>query len=130
MKDRSKLKIKIGILSFSLLMMGAVGISSALAVIGAHFSGVSQTKIQMLISITTFVILFSSLLAGKLQEYIAKKYIVIIGCILFVVGGVLPFFAKDFNTVLRLVYVFPHVPFVLIVGMAPALDTKHNTVGI
>ncbi len=106
MKDRSKLKIKIGIMSFSLLMMGAVGISSALAVIGAHFSGVSQTKIQMLISITTFIILFSSLLAGKLQEYIAKKYIVIIGCILFVVGGVLPFFAKDFNVILLFRVIF------------------------
>ncbi len=96
----SNLKIRIGILSFSLFMMGAIGMSSALAVIGAHFNNVPQTQIQMIISIPTFVIIFASILAGKMQEFMPKKYIVLIGTVLFIVGGLAPAFMKTFTPIL------------------------------
>ena len=48
---KSKGKIQVGIYLISILMMGVVGIASAISVIGANFPELSQTDVQTLISI-------------------------------------------------------------------------------
>ncbi|MFR9062739.1 MAG: hypothetical protein ACLVJO_02665 [[Clostridium] scindens] len=49
-------RIKISIYAIALLMMGVIGITSALATIGANFPDASQTMIQNLISIPCLII--------------------------------------------------------------------------
>ena len=48
---KSKTQIKIGIYAMGILMMGIVGVSGALTVIGARFPEASQSMIQSIISI-------------------------------------------------------------------------------
>ena len=72
-------KIKIGICAMAILMMGVVGVSSSLSVIGAHFADASQNTIQSLISIPCLVILPATLISGKLMDFMPKKILGMIG---------------------------------------------------
>ncbi len=90
----------IAILSCSLLIQGVVGVGSGLQVIGAHFSDVPQTSIQLLVSLPSVLIIFATIAAGKLQEYISKRTIAYIGILLFFVSGIAPAFMKSFPLIL------------------------------
>ncbi len=90
-----KTKIKLSIYSIALLMMGAIGISGGLAVIGANFAGESQTMIQSLISIPCIVIIPTTLIVGKLMQSISKKSMVLFGSLCFLIGGVAPAFMNE-----------------------------------
>lgn len=98
--ENRKQKIKIGIYGIGLLMMGVIGISSSLAIIGANFPDVSQTMIQNLISIPCVVIIPTTLIVGKLMQSISKKYIVLTGIVCFFIGGVVPAFMSSFAGIL------------------------------
>ena len=93
-------KIKAGIYGIGLLMMGVIGISSSLAIIGAHFPDVSQTMNQNLISIPCVVIIPTTLIVGKLMQSISKKYIVLTGIFCFFIGGIAPAFLNNFTVIL------------------------------
>lgn len=88
--NNSKTKIKIGIYAMAVLMMGIVGVSGSLTVIGAQFSSASQSMIQSIISIPCLAVLPTTLLSGKLMENMPKKTLGIIGMVIFLVGGVVP----------------------------------------
>lgn len=96
----AKTKIKLAIYSIALLMMGAVGISGGLAVIGEHFSGESQTMIQNLISVPCMVIIPTTLLVGKLMERFSKKSLAVFGAACFLTGGVAPVFLTELGPIL------------------------------
>ena len=81
--NTSQSKIKIGICAMAILMMGVVGVSSSLSVIGAHFADASQNTIQSLISIPCLVILPATLISGKLMDFMPKKILGMIGIIFF-----------------------------------------------
>lgn len=98
--DNAKGKVKLAILSFSILMMGVIGIAGGLSVIGQHFSDLPQTSIQLLISLPCIAIIFVTLVAGKVQEFISKKTLVIFGILCFLVGGVVPGFLTSFTAIL------------------------------
>ena len=93
---KSKCKIQIGIYLVSVLMMGVVGIASALSVIGSNFPELSQTDVQTLISIPCIVIIPVTLIVGKLMQVMSKKLLALIGIVLFLVGGVVPAFMTSF----------------------------------
>lgn len=93
-------KVKAGIYGIGLLMMGVIGISSSLAIIGEHFPDISQTMNQNLISIPCVVIIPTTLIVGKLMQSISKKYIVLAGIVCFFIGGVVPAFLNDFTAIL------------------------------
>lgn len=99
MKKRS---IKIPILGFSILLMGIIGISGGLSVINQHFSNLPQSTIQLLFTFPCIVVIPASLLAGKLQEYISKKMLVVLGILLFLIGGVAPAFFDAFPVIFLL----------------------------
>ena len=61
---KSKGKIQVGIYLISILMMGVVGIASAISVIGANFPELSQTDVQTLISIPCIIIIPVTLVMG------------------------------------------------------------------
>ena len=96
----NKNRVKIGIYGISLLMMGVIGVSGALATIGASFPDASQTMVQNIISIPCLVVIPTTLLVGKLMDYISKKHIAIIGCILFLIGGLAPMMCGSLGLIL------------------------------
>ncbi len=98
----NKTKIKVGIYGISLLMMGVIGISGALAVIGAHFPSASQTMIQNMISIPCLVVIPVTLVVGKMMDVVSKKNLAIIGILAFLVGGVGPAFVDSLPVILVL----------------------------
>ena len=75
----------------AVLMMGIVGVSGSLTVIGAQFSSTSQSMIQSIISVPCLAVLPTTLLAGKLMEIMPKKRLGIVGMLIFLIGGVAPF---------------------------------------
>ena len=87
----SKTKIKIGIYAMAVLMMGIVGVSGSLTVIGAQFPSASQSLIQSIISIPCLAVLPTTILSGKLMDIMPKKTLGMIGMLIFLVGGVAPF---------------------------------------
>lgn len=97
--ERSKYT-NLGIYSLALLMMGAIGIASSLATIGANFPEASQTMIQSLISVTALVIIPVTIITGKLMDYISKKKLAIVGVLFFLIGGVAPAFMTSFTMIL------------------------------
>ena len=87
----SKTRIKTGIYAIAVLMMGIVGVSGSLTVIGAQFSSASQSMIQSIIAVPCLAVLPTTLLAGKLMEIMPKKRLGIVGMLIFLIGGVAPF---------------------------------------
>lgn len=102
----SKSRIKLGIYGISLLMMGVIGVSGALSVIGANFPDASQTMIQNIISIPCLVVIPVTLLVGKLMEMFSKKMLALVGVVLFLIGGVGPMFLNSLTGILVLRAVF------------------------
>lgn len=99
---KSKTGVKIGIWSIALTMMGVVGISSGLSVIGQHFEGASQTMIQNMLTIPCIVVIVTTLVVGKLMEHISKKKITLVGVVCFLIGGVAPMFIDNLSVILVL----------------------------
>lgn len=98
--EQGKGKVKLAIYSFSILMMGVMGIASGLSVIAQNFSDISQTSIQLLITLPCIVIIVVNPIIGKLQEYISMKTLVLFGILCFLVGGVVPAFTASFPVIL------------------------------
>lgn len=88
---KQKTKIKIGIYAMAVLMMGIVGVSGSLTVIGAHFPTASQSLIQSIISVPCLAVLPTTILSGKLMDVMPKKTLGMIGMLIFLIGGVAPF---------------------------------------
>lgn len=99
-------KIKLGIYSLAILMMGVIGISSSLSVIGQHFPDISQTMIQNMISIPCIVMIPVTIMAGRLMQTISKKSLSILGVVLFLIGGIGPAFMPLFLLTLILRGIF------------------------
>ncbi len=88
----SKLTIKLAILFYSLVQIGAICIISILAKIKELFPEYSITVIQFLATCPSVVIIFVSLLTGKLVEHISKKYLAVFSASLFMVAALGGFF--------------------------------------
>jgi MFS family permease len=101
--EQSNEKIKLSIYSFSILMMGVIAIAGGMGVIAQHFPG---KDINALIALPSIPIIIVTIVAGKLQEYIPIKILVVIGILCFLVGGILPAFIDDFSTILIMRVIF------------------------
>ncbi len=100
MNKKNSNRIKFGIYTSALLMMGAIGISSSLSSIGAHFKNASQTLITSLIAVPCLVVIPVTLISGALMNYISKKHLLLAGIFFFLTGGVLPAFCISFEAIL------------------------------
>lgn len=103
--EDSKMKIKLGIYSFSVLMMGVIAIAGGMGVLGAKF-GPEGYDVAQLIAIPSIPIIIVTIVAGKLQEYIPIKALVIVGILCFIIGGIGPVFIESFSTILVLRVIF------------------------
>jgi len=103
--ERSKTKIKLAIYSFSILMMGVIAIAGGMGVLGARFGPLGY-DVSQLMAIPSIPIIIVTIVAGKLQEYIPIKVLVIIGILCFLIGGIVPAFLTSFPAILVLRAVF------------------------
>ncbi len=95
--------VKAGIYACALLMMGAIAVASNLSNIMAAFPDVAPTTIvTYMISIPCLIVIPVTLLTGKLMEKIAKKTLIIIGIVFWLVGGVAPYFMADLTMILAM----------------------------
>ncbi len=115
--ERSKGKIKLAIYSFSILMMGVIAIAGGMGVLGAKF-GPQGYDVAQLMAIPSIPIIIVTIVAGKLQEYIPIKALVIVGILCFIVGGIVPAFLTSFTAILAL-----RVVFGIGVGLAQTLSS-------
>jgi MFS family permease len=99
--NKNKPLMIFAILAFSFLIMG-VGITSpALASIGKAFPNIDFSVIMLIATLPVLVTVPFSLLAGKLAgNRITFRSLVIIGIILFIIGGTAPYFISSFTGVL------------------------------
>ncbi|MBR0396839.1 MAG: MFS transporter [Eubacterium sp.] len=102
----NKTRTKIGIYAMAVLMMGIVGVSGSLTVIGAQFPSASQSLIQSIISIPCLAVLPTTLLSGKLMGSMPKKTLGMIGMLIFLIGGVAPFMLTSLPVILVLRGIF------------------------
>lgn len=99
-------KAKYGVFFVALLMMGAIGINSALATINAHFPDASQTMITNIMAFVTIGCIIATLVTGFLATKISKKILTIIGILFFLVGGLVPYFLDNLSGILACRIVF------------------------
>jgi MFS family permease len=83
----SKKTIKVAILFYSMVQIGAICITTILARVAELFPEYSITTIQFLATCSSVVIIFMSLLTGKLAQYIAKKYLALFSASMFIVSA-------------------------------------------
>ncbi|MBN1532917.1 MAG: MFS transporter [Spirochaetes bacterium] len=77
------------LLSLSLLtIMAGAGVASGLSGIAAAFPGVSETAVKLVISLPPLFMIIASLLTGMLGRAVRHRALVVIGLLLFIVGGV------------------------------------------
>jgi MFS family permease len=91
----SKFTIKLAILFYSLVQIGAICISSILARIAEVFPQYSATTIQFLATCPSIMIVIMSLLSGKMAQYIPKKLLTLLSASMFVVTALGGFFFHD-----------------------------------
>lgn len=84
----NKNKLKISILSLSLLtVMAGAAVAPALGVIQEHFSNSSQLLIQMIVSIPSIFIIFTSFIFQKLSKKFTIRTLVIVGLAFYTIAG-------------------------------------------
>lgn len=107
MEKTSKGRVKVGIYLCAILMMGVIAVSSNIANIIAAFPEANQTTVTTyLISIPCLIVIPMTLITGRLMRSIPKKTLMLIGVLLWLVGGVLPFFMNSLNMILVMRVIF------------------------
>jgi MFS family permease len=80
------------VLAIGSLTFGVSAVTPALADIAKAFPQVSSQTIQMIVTIPSLLIMASTLVCGFLSRTVGKKTLVIIGMLLFGIGGIAPAF--------------------------------------
>ncbi|WP_303857549.1 MFS transporter [Aminicella lysinilytica] len=87
-KEISSKKLAVTVLSLSLLtVMAGAAVAPALGVIERYFAGESQLLIQMIISVPAIFIVFTNMFFPKMCKVCKSRTLVLIGLILYTVGG-------------------------------------------
>lgn len=88
----NKMKIKIGILVTCMVSLCYMAFSPIIASMAAAFPGTDISLVQMVMTLPSFMFIVFSPLAGKLAQKIRKKSLVMVALLLYLAGGVFPFF--------------------------------------
>ncbi len=91
-KVMEETKIKIGILALCAVALSYMAMTPVLASIGAEFSGVSETLVQMIITLPSLLFIVGSPLSGIAMSSVNKKKIAMFALTCYLVGGLFPFF--------------------------------------
>ena len=106
-KTVNKGKVKVGIYLCAILMMGAIAVSSNLANLIAAFPEANQTLvITYMISVPCLIVIPMTILSGILMRFIPSKVLMILGVLLWLVGGVIPYFMDSLTAILGMRVIF------------------------
>ncbi len=97
---KKKWKWVLAIIAMQFITMGAVGISPALAQIGASFPDKSVEEIQLLMSLPSLATVVSSLIAVGVANKVGRKNAVVAGLVIFCVTGLMPCFVENWGLIL------------------------------
>lgn len=93
--------LKLSVLSISMItVMAGAAVSPALGNISNAFPSASASLIKMILTVPALFIIVFSLLSGKLTSLLSKKQILIIGILIYIIGGVGPIFISSLNLIL------------------------------
>ena len=93
--------LKLAVLSAFFLQMGVGTLSPALASIAAAFPNIPFTNILLVSTLPVLTSLPATIISGRLAGRIIKyKTLIIIGTVLFIAGGIAPYFTQSFNVIL------------------------------
>jgi MFS family permease len=92
--------LKFTVLSISILSMGATALSPALANISAAFKDADVQTIMLLVSLPSITMVLASLVFGKLSDYLSRRGLFFLGIMLFLIGGLVPYFMNDLTMIL------------------------------
>lgn len=96
-----KKTLKLSILSISMItVMAGAAVSPALGNIRNAFPNASTNLIKMILTLPAIFIIIFSLLSGKLISILSKKQILIIGILIYIIGGVGPVFVSSLTLIL------------------------------
>lgn len=87
---KGKKNILIAILCMSAVMNAFMAVSPILAEVGKSFPDAGSSQVQMVYTIGSLVALPIMLVAGRLANYMPKKYLAMIGMVVMMAGGMLP----------------------------------------
>jgi MFS family permease len=97
----ASLLVKLSMLSISLLtVMASAAISPALAKISQAFPGTDSTLIKLVLTLPSLLIIPFSLLSGWLAARMKKKYVLLIGLVIYFLGGMGGGFARSITELL------------------------------
>lgn len=118
MSKNKRLKIVVSIICISFIQGLQFSLIPVLGPIGKHFSNVSVSMIQMLITAPTLLAMIIALISGGLVVKISKKKLLIIAGFVAGITGFLPLFADSF----MLLFV-SRILYGLALGLAMTLNT-------
>lgn len=98
--NREKGAPKIAIAAMSVIAMAALGISPGLASIAAAFPEIGENSIALLITLPTITVMIVSLFTAKLNQYLSKKKLVLLGILIVIFSGMVPYFINQFSLIL------------------------------
>lgn len=93
--------LKVAVLSVFFIQMGIGTITPAIASIAAAFPDIPFTTLLLVSTLPTLLSVPATLLSGRLAGSVVKyKTLLVVGMVLFLGGGVAPYFIQDFTTIL------------------------------
>jgi MFS family permease len=105
-KKPGKKQLLLVVLSVASLVFAARAVSPALADIAKAFPDKSRETIQMILTVPPLLTTISTLICGYLSRYLGKKTLVILGMILFGIGGITPAFFGDLGFLFVMMGIF------------------------
>lgn len=97
--NKNSLLFRISLLSISFLLLIAPAVSSVLPLMIPVFKNVNRVNIESLVTVPNFGIVFGLIVSPFLVKLLDKKRTVIIGLIIFLLGGTFPMYATNFNLI-------------------------------
>lgn len=98
-KNKGNWKLKVGILGISLFLQVAGSNLAAIPLIAKSFPHESVTSVQALFTIPSFTIMLFILFSNAVIKWFGKRNTVIIGMIVALIGGIIPFFVNNFTII-------------------------------
>ncbi|KRL63323.1 MFS transporter [Lactobacillus psittaci] len=97
--NKNSLLFRVSLLSISFLLLIAPAVSAVLPLMIPVFKNVSRVNIESLVTVPNFGIVFGLIVSPFLVKLLDKKKTVIIGLIIFLLGGTFPMYATNFNLI-------------------------------
>lgn len=95
-------RLKAALCALSALTMGALAVASGVADLARAFPDVPLALVQMLITAPILIQTPVTLLGSFFCQWASKKQLLILSCILFLAGGLTPYFIHSFPVILAM----------------------------